>query len=438
MISITYGAEALVLSFLMPVLQSEWNLTPIQQSMLGSSTFVGFFIGCLLSGQLADRFGRRCPLLYSVLFHFLFGLASGFAQNYNTLAMVRLLYGIAVGILSTISATYICEISPAEIRGKVLVFTGMFFTLGEMITCVVAFVFLNDFSSGNWRALVIWTAFPGMITYILMLIYLKESPRYLLIFQNFDDAFKMINRMIRKNNKSKRISLTQEEKDLLKRWALKQAHLHKGNVLANPMELFQAERCKITPLIWIIWYVLSCTYDGIVFVLPTILRDLNIGKSSHSEFFTIFFSVLAEFPSSIISYFIIEHHSFGRKYSLIYTMALSCVSCFMAFGIGNDSFILAATSARFWLNMAWNIIYPFTTEVYPTNVRATGLGIASAFSRIGGMTMPWITIACLRIGNTGPFLIFGILCFLAMICSIKLPYDTTGMELDQEKEDDEI
>ena len=435
MISITYGAEATVLSFLMPVLQSEWSLSVVQQSALGSSYFVGSFIGCVISGQLADRFGRRRPLLFSVLFHFLFGIGSGIAQNYDSLSMIRLLYGIAVGILSTISTTYICEISPMEIRGKVLVFTGMFFTLGEIITCGVAYVCLDTVSSGNWRALVVWTAIPGVITYVLMVKYLEESPRYLLIFQNFDEAMKLINRMIRKNNNSEMTTLTQEEKELLRNWAQKQAQTHKSSSLANPLELFQGERFRITICLWIIWYVLSCTYDGLVFILPTILRDTS--KNDANQFLTIFLSILAEFPSSIISYFMIEHPYFGRKRSLIYTFGLSTISCFAAYGIGSFAFIFAATSARFWLNMTWNVIFPFTTEIYPTNVRVTGLGVASSLSKIGGMTMPWITIACLKIGYTGPFLIFGVLSLWATVSSICLPYDTAGMELDQDKNAEE-
>jgi len=439
MISMTDGAEALVLSFLIPVLQTEWNLTDTQQSVLGSSTFVGFFIGCLLSGQVADRVGRRKPLLYGVFFNFFFGLISGFAQNFQSLAILRLLFGISVGIISPLSATYISEVTPMKIRGRVLVFTGAFFTIGEMITCLIAVIFLDTFSSGNWRALVMWSALPGIFTFLLVYFFLEESPRYLLVFQKYDEAFRHINNIIKRNNKSNCQALSQEEKDDLRRWADKQASFQQNKTSANPKDLFREGRNKITPFLWVMWYVLSCVYYGNIFILPTILRDMNLDNkaASSTEFLDVFFSVLSELPSSFISYYIIEVHFLGRKNSLIITFAFTSIACFIAFGSIGSSFLVFATLARFFLNMAFSIIYPFTTEIYPTTIRATGLGIASSFSRIGGMTMPWISIASLKIGITGPFLIYGLLAATATICSILLPFDTTGIELDKHHEEDE-
>ena len=442
MICMTDGAEALVLSFLIPVLQTEWNLTDTQQSILGSSTFVGFFIGCLMSGQLADRMGRRKPLLYGVFFNFLFGLLSGFAVNFESLAILRLLFGISVGIISPLSATYISEVTPMKIRGRILVFTGAFFTIGEMITCLIAVIFLDTFSSGNWRALVMWSAVPGILTFFLVYFYLEESPRYLLVFRQYEEAFRLMNNIIRRNNKTDKQALTQLEKEELRAWADKQASFHEnaGNgSLANPKELFREGRHKITPFVWAMWYVLSCVYYGNIFILPTILRDMNLDNkaASATEFLDVFFSVLSELPSSFISYYIIEIHFLGRKNSMTITFALTCISCLVAFGTIGNTFLIFATLARFFLNMAFNIIYPFTTEIYPTTIRATGLGIASSFSRIGGMSMPWISIASLKIGITGPFLIYGLLSLWATMCSMLLPYDTTGMELDKHHGEEE-
>lgn len=441
MISITDGAEALVLSFLLPVLENEWHLNDFEKSIIGSSTFVGFFIGCLISGQLADRFGRRRPLIYGVFFNFLLGLLSGLSYNYQSLALTRLAFGVSVGIVSPLSATYICEVSPIALRGKMLVLTGAFFTFGEMITCFIAYLFLDTFHSGNWRALVIWSAVPGFITFVFSIIWLKESPRYLLVFQKYDEAFKLINQIIKMNGLTERLALKQKEKEDLILWADEEAKIHKFSSFGNPVELFREERCRITPLLWVAWYVLSCVYYGIVFILPTILRDMNMNneeKASNHEFLDVFLSVLSELPSCLISYFIIEVHWLGRKNSLFIAFSLSSISCFFAFCLEYTSFLVFATFARFFLNMCFSVIYPFTTEVYPTRIRATGLGTASAFSRIGGMSMPWISIAALKISFTGPFLIYGILCLIAAICSILLPFDTTGMELDKRGKDENL
>lgn len=439
MISITDGAEALVLSFLLPVLEKEWHITDFEKSVLGSSTFVGFFIGCLLSGQLADRIGRKLPLIIGVLFNFSFGFISGFSEKYETLAILRLLFGVSVGIISPLSATYMCEVTPIHLRGKMLIFTGTFFSLGEIITCLIAYIFLDTFDSGNWRALVMWSAGPGVLTFLLAIFYLEESPRYLLAFQKYDEAFKLINRIIKRNNNDEMLALSQEQKDCLRKWGDKQAKKHQDSSFGNPVELFKEGRNKITPFLWIMWYVLSCVYYGNIFILPTILQQMNVGNEAENtnEFKDMLLSVLAELPSSILSYFIIEIHFLGRKNSLTITFASTAVCSFIAFKLSNSAFLVLATMARFFLNMAFSFIYPFTTEVYPTRIRATGLGVASSFSRIGGMSMPWISIASMKISTTGPFLIYGILSLLASISSFLLPYDTTGLELDKHEETEE-
>jgi len=388
----------------------------------------------LLSGQLADHWGRRYPLIFGLLINFSFALGSSFSNNFETLVILRSIFGISVGIISPISATYIIEICPMEIRGKMLIFTAIFWTFGELAVCLIAYIFLDSFSSGNWRALLLWAAFPAFITFFLSLFFLEESPRYLLIFKKYDQAFFLLEKAIKQNNKIERHTLNEEEKESLKTWAEIQVHFLKNGATGNPVELFREERHKITPLLWIIWFVLSCVYYGNIFILPTVLRNMKMEDEANiNEFLQVFVSVACELPSSIIALFIIEIHDLGRKNSLIITFALSSISYFISFGLKRMPFLVMATAARFFLNMSFLIIYPFTTEIYPTAIRTTGLGISSAFSRIGGISMPWISIASLKIGKTGPFLIYGILTSIATISSALIPYDTTGKELDRHK-----
>ena len=175
----------MVLSFLIPVLENEWKLDENQQSLLGSSTFIGFFFGCLISGQLADRWGRRYPLIFGIFINFCFGLGSSFSDNFATLVSLRFIFGISVGIISPISATYIIEICPTAVRGKMLIFTSIFWTMGELITCLLAYIFLDSFSSGNWRGLLLWASLPSFFTFLLILFCLEESPRFLLVSKKY-------------------------------------------------------------------------------------------------------------------------------------------------------------------------------------------------------------------------------------------------------------
>ena len=309
--------------------------------------------------------------------------------------------------------------------------------MGELITCLLAYIFLDSFSSGNWRGLLLWASLPSFFTFLLILFCLEESPRFLLVFKKYDKAFALLEKAIKQNNKMERHFLNNEERQDLILWAENQVHSLKSST-ANPVELFREGRHKITPLLWIIWYVLSCVYYGNIFILPTILRNMNMEEEANvNEFLEVFISVACELPSSIIVLFIIEIVWFGRKNSMVITFALTSVCSFFAYLLKGIPFLVLATFARFFLNMTFLIVYPFTTEIYPTAIRTTGLGIASAFSRIGGISMPWISIAGLKIGHTGPFIIYGSLAAVACIAAALMPYDTTGMELDRHKGDED-
>ncbi len=75
------GAESLVISFLLPVLKNEWNLSPTKLSLIGTSIFFGFFVGSVLSGYFGDKYGRRKPLIISNIIFTVFGLLSGIVDD---------------------------------------------------------------------------------------------------------------------------------------------------------------------------------------------------------------------------------------------------------------------------------------------------------------------------------------------------------------------
>lgn len=431
-----------MISFLNPILENEWSLSEFQQTLLGSLVFVGVFIGCILSGQLGDRFGRRKPLLGALLFNFLFGFASSFSPNYASLVVLRFFFGINMGLISNLSAVYLSEITPKDIRGRVLVFFQLFYTFGELLTILFAYIFLNNFNSGNWRAMAAWSSIPSIITFLFCFIFMSESPRYLLVKKQYDDFFILVKKIIKINHKKELFfQITDEEILGITNWAEQEYNLHTKGHNISPKELFLEHRKYITLRIWIIWFGCSCVYSGIIFVLPGILKKINhnVSEDDKNDLFKICVSVISELPASLVALYLVENKKFGRKNSIIITFFLVAIFNFLAFyGSKNENFFIIITSgARFFLSMTFSIIYPFTTEIYPTQIRVTGLGFASAFSRIGSISMPWIAMLFYEVGDRGPFLAFGIVSVIAFLAAIRLPFDTTGIELDKYCEENE-
>ena len=184
-----------------------------------------------------------------------------------------------------------------------------------------------------------------------------------------------------------------------------------------------------------------------MYVLPSTLAKMNNNnkndplkenKKEDTQFLDMFVSILFEIPSTFAAYLMIERKGFGRRNSLIISFLLGSVTSIGAYSFSWDSFIYFSTATRFFFNMAFIFIYPFTIESYPTHIRATGLGTSSAFSRIGGVLMPWFILLGQKISLTGPFLIFAIMSGIASLAILLIPHDTTGRELDKSEENTTI
>ena len=139
----------MVISLLIPLLENEWKLTGDQLSLIGSFIFFGFMIGSLVSGPIADRFGRKKPLIIAMIAITIAGFCSAIVPNFESLLTVRAIFGFFVGIVAPLSSTYQAEITPLELRGKLLVIVSVAWTFGELITLLVAYLTLQDLNHGN-------------------------------------------------------------------------------------------------------------------------------------------------------------------------------------------------------------------------------------------------------------------------------------------------
>ena len=425
LILINDGAEAVVLSLLQNILKNEWSLTLSQNSSIGTGVFIGFLIGSLLSGKLADRLGRRRPLIFTIALLYISALASAFVKDYTSLVAVRAIYGLLVGIQFPICFSYLAEITPKEVRGKYLVLAGGFFTLGELLTCLVGSFTLGGVSSGNWRLLLIWIAQPALICWLGVTVFIHESPRYLItVRKEFEQGVEILNRIIQTNSSD--LSITEKDIKGLIEWT-KSSDALKSQEKASISVLFNTDTRAITICLWPIWFVLCLTYYGMVFILPEIIEVLN-SVNHKKDLWSITLPVFGELPSIIVGYLIIENANFGRRKSIIAGFGLGALLCLFA-GVA-PYFEVWVTGVRMVLNGVFIIVPAYTTELYSTPIRATGLGMASAFSRLGGAATTWMTQALFNIAPKAPFLGFSVLCLLGGYCCYMIPYDTTNKELD--------
>ena len=169
--------DAAVLAFLLPVLRTQWGLTSVQTGVLGSGTFIGYFVGAMLAGMLGDIIGRRKVMMYALVIYCVASLASALRMTGGFFLATRIVAGLGTGAESAIVAPFLSEFVARRYRGG---FTGSlagFFSFGFVAAALLGYLVI-PLAPNAWRAVMVITALP-----ILMLLWwrraLPESPRWL-------------------------------------------------------------------------------------------------------------------------------------------------------------------------------------------------------------------------------------------------------------------
>lgn len=423
------GAEAIAISLLNVVLQQYWDLSDAEVSSLGSAVFFGCFIGTIVSGTLSDNIGRKQIFMVNLGISFCASLISAFAPNFSFMLLCRAIYGLTVGCMMPCFAAYMTEITPGDMRGKALAIVASLFTVGELIAWILSLFCLDSYTSGNWRLMLFWVALPNFISLVVAFYYLEESPRFA-IFQDLDKGLEILNKMHKLNHKGRELKLDSEDRNRLKNWIRLQNENQKEN-LSSIKSLFNKQNKMITIKLWIIWFVLSFVYYGIIFILPMVYSAENVNNEQDAGLYDLFWAIAGEVPAYAFCYWMVEHPKFGRKN----TLTISFVSCAIInlLAVVSDGILLNLLLflARTFSISAFTIIYTYTTEMYHTKYRTTGHGIANAASRIGGVFMPWVSILAFRVSSRFPFVVYALCCACAAVACFLMPYDTQGRELDK-------
>lgn len=116
---------------MLPILQKQWHISDLQVSLLGSLVYLGYMAGSLLSGFIADRYGRKNPIIISSFVMFLLALAGAFMPEYISYTVLRMLLVACVGFIIPVAFSMLAENTPVKQRGVVLAIIGLFYTAGE-------------------------------------------------------------------------------------------------------------------------------------------------------------------------------------------------------------------------------------------------------------------------------------------------------------------
>ena len=400
--------QVLAIGFAAPSLAASFGLTIPQAIQAGTAFFLGMLLGAWGFGRLADRVGRRRVLIGTVLLDGVFGLASAFAPDFATLLALRLLTGIGVGGTLPVDYAMMAEFLPPRRRGRWLVALEGFWAVGTIVVALVAWAVNHWAGEQAWRWLFVATALPALIGFWLRL-WLPESPHYLLHLGEEARARAVLDRIAAANARPPPAPLVAQP-----------------SPRARMRDLLGPGLRDRTLLILAAWLLVSTAYYGVFIWLPGRLVTEGYGFVRGYGFLVLL--AFAQVPGYALAAIGVE--SIGRRRTLIAFLCASAAGCLLFVVAQAPVWIATALLLMsFALLGTWGGLYAFSPELYPTALRATGMGMAGAMARVGGLLAP--SAIALIIGADFALAIglFAALLLVAAFAVVRIDVETRGRPL---------
>lgn len=401
--------QVLAIGFTAPSIAASFGITVPQALQTGTFFFLGMLIGAFVFGRLADRIGRRPVLFITIIIDAIFGIASAFAPDLQWLIVLRFLTGIGVGGTLPVDYAMMAEFLPSNRRGRWLVILEGFWAVG---TVALALLALYAASQGNeaWRTIFFVSGIPALIG-LLLRFYLSESPLYLNRTGKSAEALAVLKRVAVTNGNSADLP------------PLKPQTYKRSSLTA----LLSPELRRRTIFLLSAWLLISMSYYGVFVYLPVKLAGEGFGFIRGHWFLVLL--AIAQIPGYALAAYGVE--KWGRKPTLIGFLILSAISCF-AFGLGQTNAVVVSASLlmSFALLGTWGAIYAFTPEIYPTDLRATGMGSAGAVARLGGLAAPSLIAPFMAASTASALSITSGLLLVAAVCVWLVDVETRNQPLE--------
>jgi len=364
--------EVQIIGSVIPGIQAEFGLDGSQAVLINVIWFVGIGAGAIAFGYLADRIGRRRLFVGTLILYSLAAVATATAPNFETFIAFRFVTALGVGGEYSAITSAIAEFMPKRNRGRSNGLVMTFWAVGGILASVVSIVVISALDL-SWRYTLLFgilSAGYGMLARRLV----PESPRWLAAQGRLVEADQVVEQITGVASAEGYMTPggptpLDGRRAFVQLWAQ-----HRGK-LAFGMALDFSEAAG--------YYGLFTAMS--IFVFSSATGAVPISDSALPYVFLV--ANLGALMGGVTVSFALD--AFGRKptVTLAYTAAAaSMVLCSLAAGTGSQALVIVAfTVAAFFATCAWVSAYPTFSELFPTHLRATGIGASVGVGRIGAI-----------------------------------------------------
>jgi AAHS family 4-hydroxybenzoate transporter-like MFS transporter len=375
------GFDTQAIGYVAPALAKEWGLTRAALGPVFSAGLFGLMIGALLFGPLADRVGRKKIIIFSTLAFGLGALVTAFVHDVNALLAIRFLTGLGLGGAMPNAVAMTSEFNPRRRRATMVMIMFCGFSVGAALGGLLAAALIPQF---GWRSVFVVGGVAPLLLAPILALSLPESVRFLALTGRANDRVSGLLGRIRPKVAFARGT---------------QFVMHEPHLPGIPvLHLFRQGRTLVTLLLWVVFFMSLLDIYFLANWLPTVLNDLGSSVSASAAIGSMLQvgGVVGTFALGSI----IDRFSF-RALALVYFIAVFAVGAIGQFGHSIILVTVAIFAAGFCVIGGQIAANALAAAIYPTSVRATGVGWALGIGRIGSivgplvggmlMTMKWST-----------------------------------------------
>lgn len=364
-------ADINTFAFAAPAIMKQWHISISSIGTLVSATFIGMFVGATAGGWLSDQIGRKRALVLTTLWYASFSLLNAFAWNTMTLFTTRLLTGVGISAMTVVGIAYISEIYPARVRGS---FQGWIMVIGLMGVPVTAYIarFVIPLGSWGWRLVFVWGAL-GMV-FPLFAGALEESPRWLENHGRFDEADAALDRIERRIG-GPVASLPATPFEI------------SPPAASTWRQLVSSSYVGRTALLIAVWTFATLGFFGFTSWVPTLLvvRGFSL---VHSLAWSSAMS-LATIPGALLAALFSDR--LDRKWSITaVTIIIAICGLFYGNMLHATGIVLFGLLVEMFIHLFMPLMYAYTAESFPSDVRNSGTGLAYGSGRLANIVGPLV------------------------------------------------
>ena len=411
--------------------------SPLMQGVAMTTALVGCLIGAMVAGAMADRYGRKPLLIISAVLFTVSAVATGIFDDFTLFNIARFIGGIGIGIASALSPMYIAEISPANIRGKLVSLNQMTIVLGilgaQIANWLIAEEVPVDYTAdeilASWNGQMGWRwmfwaeAVPASL-FLLLAFFIPESPRWQTMKGMEQKAIKTLRNIGGEQYAASEIGL-------IKTSAIADANKEKGGLKV----LFTRKYAAVLTLGVIVAVFQQWCGTNVIFnYAQEIFSDA--GYSVGDVLFNIVITGVANVIFTIVALFTIDR--WGRR-SLMLFGSISLAVIYLILGTcyhfqitGFFMVILVVAAISAYAMTLGPVTWVLLAEIFPNRVRGVAMATCTFALWTGCCTLtfsfPPMNAA---LGSSGSFWIYSAICFCGFAYLLRRCPETKGVSLEE-------